>query len=57
MIKEYKEGKVYISKDNYKKLPNDYKGFVDGVPYALAFDPNSGTVYAPAIFVEVDSND
>jgi len=53
MIDQYKNGKVYISKDNYKKLHKDYKGFVDGVPYALALDASKGTVYAPVIFVEV----
>jgi hypothetical protein len=43
-------GKIYMSENDYKKLHKDYRGFVDGIPYALALDNVKGTVYAPVVF-------
>lgn len=49
---EIKDGKVLITKDNYKKKHKDYKGGKKGAETLLVLDPKSGaTVSMPVEFI------
>ena len=53
---EYKDGKVYISKSNFRKVHNDYKNPTKGKESMVVLDPKTqGTVLAPVVFTEESS--
>jgi hypothetical protein len=50
---EYKDGKVHISKANFKKVSRDYKNSTKGKERMVVLDPKTQmTVSAPVVFTE-----
>lgn len=50
---EYKDGKVHISKANFRKVHKDYKNTTRGKERMMVLDPKTqGSVSAPVVFTE-----
>ena len=43
-----------MTRAEYDSLPADYRGLVEGVPYALYMDNGGRTVYGPVTITDAD---
>lgn len=48
----FKNGKLFITRKEYKKTHSDYKGIIEGKPYIMHLDEKQGTIYCPVEFIE-----
>ena len=54
---EYKDGKVHISKANFRKVHKDYKNTTRGKERMMVLDPKTqGSVSAPVVFTEAKTD-